>query len=389
MSNAFNSINDFVSAFLADTSVDPDVFDEWKERENSFKELINKFIPKVKKVKKTKKNKNAPKNPRSAYILFSNVERENVKNENPKMTSKEIMKELGKKWKEADDDEKEKYRELAKEDKERFDEEMKNYVPVEEEDTRDKKKKKRKAKNSPKNASGPYIFFCKEEREKIKKELPELKSQEIIKELGQRWKLIKDTDKVKKYQEMAEVDKERFKEEMKNYVPSEEDNEPKQKKPRAKKDKNAPKNPTTMYQLFCKDNRENLKKEGLNTKEITKKLSEMWKNFNKEDKKNKKKVEKWNTAIEKDKKRFEKEMEEYKIKKEQESEESDSDESHIMDDKEEEDDNEEESIDNIVKSIIDNHGDNVTKKVIKEELKKKGIDLSKDELNSVIQRVNV
>lgn len=387
MSNTFNSINDFVSAFLIDMNVDSDVFDEWKERENSFKELINNFIPKV---KKTKKNKNAPKNPRSAYILFSNVERENVKNENPKMTPKEIMKELGKKWKEADDDEKEKYRELAKEDKERFDEEMKNYVPVDEEDTGDKKKRKKKAKNSPKNASGPYIFFCKEEREKIKKELPDLKSQEILKELGQRWKLVKDTDKVKKYQEMAEVDKERFKEEMKNYVPSEEDNEPKQKKQRAKKDKNAPKNPTTMYQLFCKDNRENLKKEGLNPKEVTKKLSEMWKDFNKEDKKNKKKVEKWNSVIEKDKKRFEKEMEEYKLKKEQESEESDSDESHIMDDKEEEEnDDEEESIDNIVKSIIDNHGDNVTKKVIKEELKKKGIDLSKDELNSVIQRVNV
>lgn len=385
MSNAFNSINDFVSAFLTDTSVDPDVFDEWKERENSFKELINKFIPKV---KKTKKNKNAPKNPRSAYILFSNVERENVKNENPKMTPKEIMKELGKKWKEADEDEKEKYRELAKEDKERFDEEMKNYVPVEEEDTGDKKKRKKKAKNSPKNASGPYIFFCKEEREKIKKELPDLKSQEILKELGQRWKLIKDTDKVKKYQEMAEVDKERFKEEMKNYVPSE-DNEPKQKKQRAKKDKNAPKNPTTMYQLFCKDNRENLKKEGLNPKEVTKKLSEMWKDFNKEDKKNKKKVEKWNSVIEKDKKRFEKEMEEYKLKKEQESEESDSDDSHIMDDKEEEEEEEDESVDNIVKSIIENHGDSVTKKVIKEELKKKGIELSKDELNSVIQRVNV
>jgi hypothetical protein len=298
------------------------------------------------------------------------------------------MSELGKKWKVISEEEREKYQELAKVDKERYQEEMKNYVPDEDdEDGGEKKKRKRKSKNSPKNASGPYIFFCKEERENIKKENPDMLSKDIMTELGKRWKLIKDTDEVLKYQELAKEDKERYEEEMKNYIPSDDNEEPKQKKQRVKKDKNAPKNPTTMYQIFCKEKREELKKnKDIPAKEITKKLGEIWKTF-KDDKKNQKIMEKWQTMIEKDKVRFEKEMEEYKLRKENAMDiEDDDDEDHNMSDKEE--DSEDNSIDKVVKNIIDNYrGENITKRIIKEELKKKNIELSKDELNEVIQRV--
>lgn len=373
----FESINDYMSAFLIDMKVDSDIIEEWKGRENNFKELFSKIVSR--KSKKAKKSKNAPKNPRSAYLLFTRDERDIIKKENPKISPKEIMIELGKKWKATNEDIRKKYQEMANIDKERYQEEMKKYIPEDGEEL--VVKKKRKSKNAPKNASGPYIFFCKEERDKVKGDNPEMSVKEIMSELGKRWKLIKDTDDVVKYKEMAKADKDRFEEEMKNYVPTD-DEEPKKK--RVKKDKNAPKNPVTMYQLFCKEKREELKKDkDIPVKEITKKLGEIWKTF-KDDNKNKKKIDKWKSMIEKDKLRFEKEMDEYKLKKDNDIEDED-EKNHIMSDKEDFEDN---YIDNIVKDIIDNYdGDNITKRIIKDELKKKNIELSKDELNDVIKRV--
>lgn len=93
----FESINDYMSTFLIDMKVDSDIIEEWKGRENNLKELISKIVPT--KSKKAKKSKNAPKNPRSAYLLFTRDERDNIKKENPDISQKEIMIELGKKWK--------------------------------------------------------------------------------------------------------------------------------------------------------------------------------------------------------------------------------------------------------------------------------------------------
>jgi len=384
----FEYINNYVSTFLNDMNVDSDIIEEWKGKENNFKELISKIVPK--RAKKARKSKKAPKNPRSAYVLFSNDERENIKKENSDISQKEIMIELGKRWKLANEDIREKYQEMANIDKERYKEEMKNYIP---EDDEELKKRKKKSKNAPKNVSGPYIFFCKEEREKVKEDNPEMSAKEIMSELGKRWQLIKDTDVVIKYKEMSKADKDRFEEEMKNYVPNgDEEETKKERKQKVKKDKNAPKNPVTMYQLFCKEKREELKKDkDITGKEIMKKLGEIWKTF-KEDKNNTKKMEKWQSMIEKDKLRFEKEMEEYKLKKANEEEDVDVDvddeeekvKNHNMEDKEED----KELIDNVVKDIIDNYeGDNITKRIIKEALKKKNIDISKEDLNDVIERI--
>ena len=46
--------------------------------------------------------------------------------------------------------------------------------------------------NTPKKAKSAYMFFCTEERQKIKKEKSELKGKEITKELSVRWKLLKE-----------------------------------------------------------------------------------------------------------------------------------------------------------------------------------------------------
>ena len=372
----FEPINAFVTEFLINMNVDSDIIEEWNNYEKDLKELINKIVPT--KVKKPKKSKNAPKNPKSAYIFYCQDERPNVKSEMPDLIAKEVLKELGGRWKGTDDDTKEKYKKMAEEDKVRYAEEMKNYDPSEdvEEEQKARKPRAKKVKNAPKNASGPYIFFCKEERENVKKEMPDLTAKEIMTELGKRWKEIKDTDEVEKYKKMAEEDKVRYTEEMKNYIPSDEEEE-KTKKPRkqrAKKDKNAPKNVRSVYIFYCEKNRDSIKKKNpeLKGKEITAKLSEEWKKIKDTDK-----AKKYTKMVEADKIRHEKEMEEYTQKKHME----------VSEDEEDEELEEEETLEDIIRDFMDNfEGETITKKEIKKFLDDRKVEYTKEELDAAIKK---
>ena len=363
----------------------------WQDKKDDIdaemKSQVEEILPK--KAKRVKKPKDAPKNPKSAYVIFCQEKRQEVKTGNPEMPAKEIMKELGKLWQETEENERAKFKVMAEDDKKRYTEEMANYVPSEEPETKEKKKKVKKSKNAPKNASGPYIFFCKDEREIVKKEMPNLNAKEIMAELGKRWKEIKDTDAAVKYKKMAEEDKKRYAEDMEKYVPNEEE-ETKTKKPRAKKPKDAPKNPKSAYMFYCEKNRDAIKKKNpeLKGKEITAKLADEWKKI-----KDTKKADKYKKMNEEDKKRYEEEMENYKEKakhvEKDEDDEDDEDEKEEEDEDEDEDEEEEkETPEDIVRFIIDNHeGKTLKKKHIVEELKKKGFVLEKDELNSIIARV--
>ena len=59
-----------------------------------------------------------------------------------------------------------------------------------------------------KHTHSPYLFFCKEERAKIKKKHPELSFGELSHELSQMWADLPETKK-KKYIKLSQQDKER------------------------------------------------------------------------------------------------------------------------------------------------------------------------------------
>eukprot|EP00127_Corallochytrium_limacisporum_P005445 Clim_evm14s205 gene=Clim_evmTU14s205 len=77
--------------------------------------------------KREPKDPNAPKKPASAYILFGQDEREQVKKDKPDIENKEIMVELGKRWNAADAATKKKYEDKAEQAKVRYQEELKAY----------------------------------------------------------------------------------------------------------------------------------------------------------------------------------------------------------------------------------------------------------------------
>ena len=384
-----NAMNMIVNGFLAyaeevGESRDFDSFtieglkNLWAEEKEKIDEEMKKHVAEAfPKKTRAKKSKNAPKNPKSAYIFYCLDERQNVKVEMPDLTPKEVLRELGGRWQVTDDETRAKYQKMSEEDKVRYTEEMKTYDPsqdVEEEKTR--KPRAKKAKNAPKNALSAYNFFCKEEREKVKEQMSNLTSKEIMAELGKRWKEIKDTDAADKYKKMAEEDKTRYSEDMKTYVPAE-DKEEKTRKPRAKKDKNAPKNVRSAYMFYCEKNRDAIKKKNpeLKGKEITAKLADEWKKI-----KDTSKAKKYIKMVEEDKKRHAQEMEEYNQKK------------HLIVSDDEEDDEEEEteSFEDIVKNIINNFkGDTITKRAIKKILDERNVEYTKEELDAAIKKTQV
>ena len=240
-------------------------WDDWKN-EKKFDNLVKKEVKKAekkaeKKADKKKKPKDAPKNARSAYILFSQDMRPEVKKDQPDLDAKDVLKALGALWKSADEDVKAKYQKLADEDKVRFKEEMDNYVPGEV-DEKENTKKGKKPKDAPKSARSAYIFFSQDMRPIVKEENPEMKSKEIMTELGKRWKEFKDSDDAKKYIDMAQEDKERYNEEMKAY---------KEKNGEEDKEENKPKKATKAKETKAKEAKETKAKETKETKAVPKK----------------------------------------------------------------------------------------------------------------------
>ena len=179
-----------------------------KGLEEEIKENMPKDSPKKEKVEKTKKDKNAPKGAKNAYILFCADNRDQVKEENSEMKATEIISELARLWKDADEDVKGEYQEKAAEDKKRYESEMEDYVPSEEE-SKGKKGKGKKAADSPKRPLGSYMLFAKEYRDTAKSSHPEAKATEISKILGAWWKEA-DEDVKKEYKDKAQVALDKF-----------------------------------------------------------------------------------------------------------------------------------------------------------------------------------
>ena len=80
------------------------------------------------------------------------------------------------------------------------------------------KLKARKDPNKPKRAANPYTFFSREYRDNFKKKNngAKINFTEMNKTLGQSWRKLSDKKK-KKYNDLAEKDRERYQAEMEQY----------------------------------------------------------------------------------------------------------------------------------------------------------------------------
>ena len=159
-----------------------------------------------------------------------------------------------------------------------------------------------KTSDIKKNKSS-YMFFCSDEREKVKEDHPEFNNKEIIVELGARWKLLKEEnqERLKHYETLALEDKERFLKEKSNTEVTEVKETKVKTTPKKKntkkvvikdeetEDEDKQQNKKTKvngYINFCKATRETVKTQNsnLSPREVTMELGKLWKELSNEEK---------------------------------------------------------------------------------------------------------
>ena len=171
---------------------------------------MDTFI-KPKKVKKVK-DPNAPKRGLSAWIIYTNEQRPKFKAENPEKSTTELATLMSQEWRNMTDEDKKKYTDLAIVDKQRYMKEKEEYESNSENDTSDsdnEKPKKVKDPDAPKKNVNSWMHFCKVTRAKH----PDVKHTAAA--LKVMWA---DLDDKSEYEEMANVDKERYVKEKKEYL---------------------------------------------------------------------------------------------------------------------------------------------------------------------------
>ncbi|GMQ01219.1 hypothetical protein CsSME_00047927 [Camellia sinensis var. sinensis] len=202
----------------------------------------------------------------------------------------------------------------------------------------EKKDKKKKGCPQIKRPSPPYILWCKDQWNEIKKANPEAEFKETSIILGTKWKMVSAEEK-KPYEEKYQAEKEAYlmvvgnekreneamkllEEEQKQrtamelldqYLQFKQEAEKDNKKTKKEKDPLKPKQPMSAFFVFTNERRAALLAESKSVLEVAKITGEEWKNMTEKQKKPYEKIAKQN------KEKYLEEMEAYKQRKEEES----------------------------------------------------------------------
>jgi len=187
-----------------------------REQERAKREAEALMGKNGKRRKVTKRNPEAPKRGKSPYIFFSMERREAVKEQlGSDAKTTDIMKQVAHEWNALSDDQKLVYKEKAEADKLRYEEEVKNFdgqlrLPAK------GKNGKIKDPNAPKRGMSAFLLYSKDLRETVKNEYPNLKTSEISKVLGEKWKALDESEK-QPWVDRAAIESERYNQEKAAY----------------------------------------------------------------------------------------------------------------------------------------------------------------------------
>mmetsp|Transcript_3592 Transcript_3592/g.5581 ORF Transcript_3592/g.5581 Transcript_3592/m.5581 type:complete len:231 (-) Transcript_3592:108-800(-) len=212
-----------------ESSVAESVEEEEEESEEEESEEEEKVVV-VKKRKpaakggKKKKDPNKPKRNMSAFFLFSNANRQRVKEENPEAKFGDIAKIMSVQFKALPEKEAKRWEKKAMKDKIRYQNEMKSYTPPDESSDSESddapKKKAKKAKkdpNKPKRNQSAFFLYSNDVRSRVRQENPEAAFGDIAKLISKEFKALASKER-KVWDKKAAKDKERYQREMADYA---------------------------------------------------------------------------------------------------------------------------------------------------------------------------
>ncbi|ETE64162.1 Transcription factor A, mitochondrial [Ophiophagus hannah] len=170
----------------------------------------------------------SPKRPLPSYLTFLNKQRDFYKKKYPELNSQQLIKEIGRIWRELPQHEKQHYEAIAKSEWDKYKEQMAKYRselnPVEEAALKEEKrirrqirkqakiKKELTAFGKPKKNRSSFNIFISEHFQEIEG----TSNQEKFKALCEEWKTLPSFQK-QAYSQLAEDDKIRYENEMRSW----------------------------------------------------------------------------------------------------------------------------------------------------------------------------
>jgi leucyl aminopeptidase (aminopeptidase T) len=226
----------------------------------------------IKKKKRIVKLK-GPKNARSAYVFYTKEHRQTIQTQNPDSDFGTITKMIADSWNALNAAQKVKFDKLAEADRVRFEAENKAFN---QEHPEVKRRKVRAKKGAPKKPRSAYLFYTMEKRASFKAANPEMDFGALTKLVADDWGKLSAAQK-KKFEKLAEDDKARHADELKNYV-APTDEELDAAEPVHKKKRVGPKRPRSAYLFFTVAERPKVMAEDASLKfgDVTKKIAETW-----------------------------------------------------------------------------------------------------------------
>jgi len=169
--------------------------------------------------------------------------------------------------------------------------------------------KKDKDPNKPKRNMSAYFLFSTAQRARIKSENPGVAFGDLARLISAEFKALPEKER-RKWDKKAAEDKERYEEEMRNYVGPDEDSDEaggKKRKKKAAKDPNKPKRNMSAFFLYSTAHRAEVKAQnpGISFGEVAKIISQQFKSLPQSEK------SKWEKKAAKDKARYQEEMKAY------------------------------------------------------------------------------
>jgi hypothetical protein len=133
----------------------------------------------------------------------------------------------------------------------------------------------------PKRGKSGFLFYCDVKRPMIKEENPELTVKEIVSKLGTEWQILKasNSTEISKYEEMSVKDRNRYKQEMRSYIPIlNRKTEDKKKSGKKSKRRSKRNDDDIMYDNFVKTKKPRIKKSHpeFDSKELIQYIKTKW-----------------------------------------------------------------------------------------------------------------
>jgi len=133
----------------------------------------------------------------------------------------------------------------------------------------------------PKRGKSGFLFYCDVKRPMIKEENPDLTVKEIVSKLGTEWQLLKasNSNEISKYEEMSVKDRNRYKQEMRSYIPIlNRKTEDKKKSGKKSKRRSKRNDDDIMYDNFVKTKKPRVKKSHpeFDSKELIQYIKTKW-----------------------------------------------------------------------------------------------------------------